>query len=185
MINRKKFYNSIRKSLFGKITTSQVHGMEAKINEWERIGLPDLRWFAYMLGTSYHETDKKMVPIEEYGKGKGRKYGKPVGPYNQIYYGRGDVQLTWYENYNTMGGLLGLPLTAQPHLALIPEISMKIMFEGMTTGVSLRGDFTGHHLGMYFNEYIEDWVNARRIINRMDKAKMIAEISKKFHRALT
>ncbi len=38
-----------------------------------------------------------MQPIEEYGRGKGRKYGAPAGPYGKIYFGRGYVQLTWLE----------------------------------------------------------------------------------------
>jgi hypothetical protein len=94
------------------------------------------------------------------------------------------VQLTWWENYVKMGALLQLPLDRKPELALIPEISMQIMFEGMTTGVSLKGDFTGHHLGMYFDGDKADWKNARRIINRLDHAEDIAEISRKFWAAL-
>ena len=35
----------------------------------------------------------------ELGKGKGRKYGLPAGPYNKIYYGRGPIQITWEQNY--------------------------------------------------------------------------------------
>ena len=37
--------------------------------------------------------------MTEYGKGKGRKYGVPTGPYNKIYYGRGPIQITWDYNY--------------------------------------------------------------------------------------
>ena len=62
---------------------------------------------------------------------------------DKIYYGRGDVQLTWYENYELMGKLLNIPLLEQPELALSPEISARIMIEGMTKGKSNRGDFTG------------------------------------------
>lgn len=35
----------------------------------------------------------------EIGKGKGRKYGQPSGPYNKVYYGRGPIQITWESNY--------------------------------------------------------------------------------------
>ena len=38
----------------------------------------------------------------ELGKGKGRKYGLPTGPYNQVYYGRGPIQITWDYNYKAI-----------------------------------------------------------------------------------
>ena len=40
-----------------------------------------------------------FIYTAELGKGKGRKYGVPTGPYNQIYYGRGPIQITWDFNY--------------------------------------------------------------------------------------
>lgn len=181
VIDRKVFFDKVRKSLFGgRLTREQVAGMNAKLDEWERCGQTDLRWLAYMLATSFHETGRRMVPVEEKGKGRGKKYGKPDGPHGHRYYGRGDVQLTWYENYQKMGELLGIPLAEKPELALDPEISMRIMFEGMK-----RGTFTNHNLAMYFSDQKEDWVRARRIINRMDRAKTIANIGKQFHAALT
>ena len=38
----------------------------------------------------------------ELGYGKGKKYGVPTGPYNQIYYGRGPIQITWEANYKAI-----------------------------------------------------------------------------------
>lgn len=184
MIDRKRFYDRVRPMFGGKLTPSQVHGMEATLNEWERLGYLDLRWLAYMFATIFHETARRMVPIAEFGRGKGRKYGVPAGPWGLVYYGRGLVQLTWFVNYARMGELLGLPLVRQPDLLLIPEISLRVMFEGMTTGVSLRGDFTGHSLEQYFSNIVEDWQGARRIINRMDKAALIAGYGRKFRAAL-
>lgn len=193
MINRAKFYESIRgpKKLFTTLTTSQVQGIEAIFDEWELQGLTDLRWLAYMLATAYHETAKTMQAIEEYGKGKGKPYGRKLKMSgraytvpNKIYFGRGLVQLTWYENYDLMGKLLGIDLLNNPELALDFNISIKIMFEGMLKGVSNRGDFTGVSLETYFNDTKEDWVNARKIINGTDKANMIAEYAKTFYTAL-
>lgn len=144
-----------------------------------------------MLATSYHETAKTMQPIEEYGKGRGKPYGQKLRhdrkPYtfpDKLYYGRGDVQLTWYENYEAMGKLLGIPLLEQPELALVPEISAKIMIEGMTRGKSNRGDFTGVSLENYFNATKDDPVHARRIINGLDKANLIATYHNKFLTAI-
>lgn len=201
MINRKHFFDTIRDSLFnGSFSQPQVEGLDAILDRWEASGLTDLRWLAYMLATTYHETAKKvngiftrtMQPVEESGKGTGYRYGKKVKrsgiPYtlpDKLYYGRGYVQLTWFENYETMGRLLGIDLLNNPELALHPNIASQIMFEGMTKGNSHFGDFTGKSLENYFNDKKEDWVNARRIINGIDKADLIAGYGKKFFTALT
>lgn len=191
-MNKQAFYNSIKTSLFkGRLTSKQVEGINFKLDAFDRLKITDDRWRAYMLATSYHETAKTMQPIEEYGKGKGRPYGQKImysgKPYthpDKIYYGRGDVQLTWYENYELMGRLLNIPLLEQPELALNPEISALIMIEGMTKGKSNRGDFTGVSLETYFNSTKSDPINARRIINGLDKAELIARYYYKFSEAL-
>lgn len=103
---------------------------------------------------------------------------------DRLYFGRGDVQLTWYENYERMGKLLGVPLLLHPELALEPGISARIMIERMMRGSSGRGDFTGVSLEDYFNDHTDDPMSARRIVNGMDCAYRIAEIHKKFLAAL-
>jgi len=112
MINRKFFFDYARLTLFGgKLTSLQVSGMTAILDEWESKqthNYTDNRHLAYMLATTFHETDKKMQPIEEYGKGRGRAYGRAVAPYMKIYYGRGYVQLTWLSNYQKAATELGV-----------------------------------------------------------------------------
>jgi hypothetical protein len=192
MINRTHFFDTIRSTLFkGSLNQAQVRGCESILREWESRELTDLRWLAYILATTYHETAKTMQPIEEYGKGKSYRYGKKIKrsgvAYNmpdKIFYGRGYVQLTWFENYETMGRLLGIDILNNPELALVPETAAAIMFEGMTKGNSNFGDFTGKSLENYFNDKKEDWVNARRIINGVDCAKMIADYGKMFYKAI-
>ena len=191
-MNRQIFISEISSALFsGRITQGQVAGINFKLTAWEQSGLKDIRWLAYMLATSYHETARTMQPIAEYGRGKGRPYGrklrhdrKPYDYPDKLYYGRGDVQLTWYENYELMGKLLGVPLLEQPEIALRPDTSARIMIEGMTNGRSNRGDFTGVSLENYFNSAKDDPVNARRIINGMDKANVIAGYHDKFLEAI-
>lgn len=183
MIDRGKFYTSVRTD-FGRLKQSQVDGFEAILNEWEDSTLTDRRWLAYMLGTAWHETAKTMQAIEEYGKGKGRVYGKKDPKTGKAYYGRGFVQLTWAANYKKMGAILGIDLYNHPELALDTGIAVKIMFEGMTTGESFKGDFTGKHLGMYFHDITADWRNARKIINGLDRADLIAKYAKDFYIAL-
>lgn len=65
-----------------------------------------------------------------------------------------------------------------------PEISAKIMIEGMTRGISNHGDFTGVSLETYFNSYKDDPINARRIINGLDQANKIAGYHYKFLNAI-
>lgn len=191
-MNTEKFYNEISKSLFNNnLSINQKKGIEYKLRAFDRHNITDYRWMAYMLATSYYETARTMQPVEERGRGAGRPYG---GKYKQdgtvyaepncIYFGRGDVQLTWYENYERMGRLLGVPLLEQPELALVPEISASIMIEGMTRGRSNRGDFTGVSLESYFNGFKDDPVNARRVINGLDRAELIADYYERFLRAL-
>ena len=193
MIDKVKFYAAIRSNkLFKTLSNEQVQSIDTIINAWDNSGYIDLRWLAYMFGTIYHETARTMLPIEEYGKGGGRKYGNKIKmngqPYtkpDKIYYGRGFVQLTWYENYDLMGMLLGEDLLNFPEKALQTDIATKILFEGMTKGNSSFGDFTGKCLEQYFNDTTEDWINARKIINGKDKAKTIANYSQKFLTCLT
>jgi putative chitinase len=191
-MNREIFYTEINKLLFnGRMNSSQKSGINFKLDVFAQVGIKDIRWMAYMLATSYHETAFTMQPIEEIGKGAGRAYGRKIKhsrqPYthpDKIYYGRGDVQLTWYENYELMGKLLNIPLLEQPELALNPEISARIMIEGMKKGKSNRGDFTGVSLEIYFNSYKDDPVHARRIINGLDQANKIAGYHYKFLEAI-
>lgn len=194
MIDRTFFYNTVRDALFaGNVGISRAAGINIIFNYWDsREDCKDLRWLAYMLATVHHETDRTFEPINEYGKGKTRPYGKKLKMSgvaytipDKLYYGRGLVQLTWYENYELMGRLLNLPLLENPDLALDKHVSVQIMFEGMLRASSSFGDFTGKCLEMYFNETKEDWVGARKIINGTDKASLIADYAKTYYSALS
>ena len=184
-IDRGEFFTKIKQSLFNnKLSQVQVDGVEMVLDEWEKRNYTDIRWLAYMLATIYHETGATMQPIREWGRGKGLKYGIPDKITGKTYYGRGWVQLTWKANYRKMGELLGVDLVNDPDLALRPDIATEILFEGMLTEKSYRGDFTGRSLEQYFNETTEDPFNARRIINGMDKSKLIASYYEEFKKAL-
>lgn len=83
--------------------------------------------------------------------------------------GRGIGQPTGRDNYRRAGERLGLPLEDHPEIALEPDVSAAILLRGMA-----EGWFTGRKLPDYFNATTDDPVNARQIVNRMDKADLIA-----------
>ena len=64
------------------------------------VGLTD-KGKLYVLGQFAHESGG-FIYTAELGKGKNRKYGKPTGPYNKVYYGRGPIQITWDYNYKNI-----------------------------------------------------------------------------------
>jgi hypothetical protein len=180
MINRKSFYDSIRPSPFGgTLTEKQVEGIDTILNEWEAEKLTDLRYLAYMLATTYHETGHTMQPVAEYGKGKGHAYGVPDPDTGKTYYGRGFVQLTWKNNYLNMGKVTGEDLVNNPDRAMDMKVATKILFYGM-----LHGSFTGKKLADYFNDLTTDWLKARKIINGLDRALLIQGYAEKFFNAL-
>lgn len=184
LIDRENFFGSVIKS-FGSLKQTQIGGFTSILSSWEVFEpTGDLRHLAYMLATTWHETAKTMLPISEYGKGKGRKYGKPDPITGHVYYGRGYVQLTWAENYKKMGKLLSIDLYNNPDLALFQSVAFIIMLEGMMTRKSFKGDFTGVSLDNFFNKTKDDPIGARRIINGKDKAELIAGYYYKFLNAL-
>lgn len=196
-IDRDKFFDGIRQQPFGgKLSAGQVAGTSAILDEWERRGLKDPRWLAYMLGTTKWETDHTMQPIQEAGgaayltrsydvrggnPARARKNGNITPGDGVRYSGKGFVQLTWRNNYEKMTALLRkagvqVDLVARPDLAMRLDVASFVMFEGMIGGV-----FTGKKLADYFNAKMTDWLNARRIINGTDKAAEIAGVAKMFY----
>lgn len=179
-MNRAAFFEAVRSPLFaGKLSASQVSGMEAILDEAGMRGTR-LEWLAYMLATTFLETARTMQPIAEYGRGKGRKYGVK-GKYGQAPYGRGYVQLTWDSNYERADKELGLngALLRDFNMAMRQDIAAKIMFSGMA-----EGWFTGKKLADYLTAATTNYVGARRIINGTDKAKTIAGYAMTFEAAL-
>lgn len=140
--------------------------------ECNRQGLTLPSQKAYVLATVQHETANTFKPIAEYGKGAGRPYGKADPVTGKIYYGRGYVQLTWKSNYEKYGKILGIPLVANPDLAMKPDVALFILVHGFKTGA-----FTGKKLTDYVNASNRDLINARRCINGLDRAENIAALA--------
>lgn len=167
MIDRGKFFDGVR-DMFGGLKQSQVDGMNNVLDEWEKRQLTDLRWLAYMLATDKHETADTMQPVREYG---GEKYLKSKPYYPWV--GEGLVQVTWKANHLKFGA------TAPGQLLTWP-ICLGPLFDGM-----IKGMFTGKKLADYFHGDSADPVNARKIINGLDRAKLVATYYATFLKALS
>ena len=184
-----KFFDLYKKE-YGKLTQPKVSGIENLLIYIERDAeVNDVRWAAYMMATVKHECADRWQPIEEFGKGAGKSYGKKVKVtgsdgkvYLIAYYGRGYVQLTWKANYESMSKALGHGdgLLIQPARVMEPEIAYNIMSYGMR-----KGSFTGKKLSDYIKGATCDYKNARRIINGLDKWELIKGYAEKFESFFT
>lgn len=177
-MDRKAFFDAVRKTLFGgHLKQSQVDGLSIILDACA--GISDPRQAAYILATAFHETARTMQPIREYGRGRGRPYGRADSETGNRFYGRGFVQLTWKANYARVGEEIGVDLVHFPDKAMEPAIAARVLVEGMSLGW-----FTGKKLSDYFGGKKAQWKNARRIVNGMDRASLIAGYATKFHSAL-
>jgi len=196
-IDRSQFYASLRTSLFKRgLTQAQVAGMEGILDAFitHGDGKPDT--LAYGLATAYHETGSRMVPVREgfastdagaraavNGLAAKRgpnsavaRYARPRGPYHHVYYGRGHVQLTWLENYAASSADAGVDLVKEPDAMLDPTISARVLFKGLLDG---RWNGRGYRRGLRYYLDAGDVVQARRTVNLLDKADLVAG----YHRA--
>jgi len=208
-IEREKFFAAVRVSLFGgTLHQGQVDGIEAILDEWEARRSPglhhDARPLAYMLATVYHEVARSMQPIREWGDaryffrlydiagerpGTARHLGNLQPGDGARFCGRGFVQLTGRRNYRRMTELVaaprfGLDLVAEPDAALRLDVAVAVLFEGMLDAESGFGDFTGLALDDFFDATKDDPVGARRIINGLDRAELVAGYHRRFLAAL-
>lgn len=162
-------------------------------------GFTTLRELAYVLATIHWETGRTFSPVKELRASETRNpslYARQQRYWPSGYYGRGYVQLTWDYNYkNASKKLAGevFPVGGQaitvtpttflehPDYLLEPVISYRIAARGMR-----EGWFTGKRLSQYISAVsAPDYLNARRIINGVDRAAEIAEIAKKYEALLT
>jgi predicted chitinase len=184
-IDHTAFFNGYR-AAFGKLKQGQVTGIELLGRNMEvDANLTDLRWAAYMLATVKHECADTWQPIVERGPRsyfdqyeagtpKGRRLGNTEPGDGHLFRGRGYVQITGRGNYARLSRELGLGPEANierdPEQALRPAIAYGIMSVGMRKGL-----FTGKKLSDYISKAGGcDYKEARRIINGVDRAALIA-----------
>ena len=185
---------------FRKLTQSQVDEINfivSEINKDNSINYPQA---AYILATIWHETDSSMLPIVEYGKGKNKTYGTwylnskkqkysfkngkkktayLFSEFPHLYYGRGYVQLTWFDNYELASKKLGIDFLRNPELVCQKESAIKIAIVGMQ-----QGWFTTRKLKDYIHQSKKDYKGARYIINGSDRCELIAGYAETFEKAL-
>lgn len=192
VMNRKAFYDVYREA-WGPLKQSQVNGIEQLLDFNEELRWPTIESFAYALATVKHECADTWQPIEERDGGdpnyfdryepntvRGLRLGNTKVGDGAFFKGRGYVQLTGRANYTHMGLLLGgVQLVTNPDLALVPETAYLIMQYGM-----LHGLFTGAKLSTYLNRQPVDFRNARRVINALDKADLVASYAQVLLQAL-
>lgn len=166
--------------------------------------MKSLRWLAYILATSMHESNGTFRPVVEgywikpprnrvsalynyYMKNNPGALSTifPNGKTGIAYYGRGRVvQLTHNFNYRRASREIygDDRLIKDPDLIIRDAAcDMAVTFKGM-----LYGWFTGYKLPAFFplGSNRANWRGARKIINGMDKASLIAGYAMKFYDCL-
>jgi predicted chitinase len=150
-------------------------------------GVNDKSHVAYILASAHHESGmgKQMTEGAD-----GRAYEGRVDLCNNQpgdgprYKGRGFVQITGRCNYTfykefllTRG--LNFDLVNAPQRATEREIAAIILVHGMRSG-----RFTGSRLAQFGSDCNFDFVNARRVVNGLDRAARIAAIARRYRTSL-
>lgn len=189
------FFAAVRaaKLLGDTLDQSEVDGVSAILAACGSAGWGK-RFTAYALATADHETAGTMQPIKERGgtayltrlydvtgrdPARARKMGNTVRGDGVRYCGRGYAQLTWKANYQKAADKLGWPLVGNPDLAMRPDIAAQVMVRGMA-----EGWFTGRKLGDYITAEKCDFMNARKVINGLDRAGEIEREAEHYLAAL-
>lgn len=187
------FFMAARESVLGPtLSPEEVAGCNAVLTACD--GLP-MAHAAYALATAFHETAHTLQPVPERGSfAYLSKYdtgllaerlgNTPAADGDgQRFAGRGYVQLTGHRNYLLAGTALGVDLVGDPDLALRPDIAARVLRRGM-----VEGWFTGKSFKTYLPDHRpatrDEFVAARRIINGVDKASLIATYALAFQAAL-
>ena len=94
---------------------------------------------------------------------------------DNVYYGRGYAQITWWDRYLVLGNLTGRgeDFAKSPDTVLDPATAYNVMTYGMQ-----NGSFTGVSLSHYIDKKKCDYYNARQIINGHDNATEIARVAR-------
>lgn len=133
---------------------------------------------AYVMATVQHETANQYIPVREayWMSENWRRKNLRYFPY----YGRGYVQLTWLANYQKAANHFKRPELLQNLDLMITDrmLSANVLIIGMMHG------WYGQPLTKYVNGKKKDYVNARRSVNILDKAQLIADYARGWEEGL-
>jgi len=189
--DRQRFFEGYRLQ-FGRVSPEQTHGLERLLEGYETYyGWWDfIPQIANSLSQIKHETAHSFMPVVEcYYLGNPKAPGFYTGNTDRVrrnqqalryypHFGRGDIQLTWLENYEEQDGFIRqyfpervadfelrtgktFNLAKYPEQALDPWISFLCMTIGMHKGTFREG----HTLDRYINRKNIDHFTARNIVN--------------------
>jgi peptidoglycan hydrolase-like protein with peptidoglycan-binding domain/predicted chitinase len=143
-------------------------------------GITNRKQIAYVLATAEHESlfGKLMIELASGEAYEGRlDLGNTQLRDGPRYKGRGFVQITGRGNYKIWGDRLQVDLIGNPGMAARPEIAVAILVQGMRDG---------SYTGLKLDDFIgNDFVQARRIVNGLDRAQQIARIADSYLDAIT
>lgn len=212
-MDRKAFFDHVRKPLFGgRLTAKQVEGMNALLDFAPRD--MSAAHLAYPLATTFHETNRAMVPNVENlnyttvariravwpsrfptDASAAPFVRNPRGLANHVYNGRMGNRTGTDDGWNFRGR--GLPhLTGRDNYARAsrvlgvdfvaqPDLALEPEHAARILYAGMsEGWFTGKRLSDYFSATKNDPVNARRIVNGTDCADLIAGYHRHFLDAL-
>lgn len=190
-MKKSKFFDEVKTSLFGgKLSQTQVDGLEAIIDEWTRQGGGQREQLAYVLATPYHEVGRAYKPIRENLNYKSASQIRKVWPSRfktdadaapyvnnakklaiKVYGGRlGNKVSPSTDGYDFRGGgweqrtgrvnFERIGIADDPNKILEPLFAAKSIVSGMKSG-----EYTGKKLSDFINGAKTDYVMARTIIN--------------------
>jgi hypothetical protein len=185
-----RFFAAIRSGLLGPtLSPGEVEGCNAILTACKAW---PTSWTAYALATAYHETAHTMQPVREIGgeayfrrmydiTGNRPEVAKDLGNSQPgdgaTFCGRGFVQLTGRANYAKCG------IENDPDQALNPAKAAEILEQGMRQGL-FSGRKLIDFLPMSGRATRARFMAARWVINRQDRADLIADYALRFQDAL-
>lgn len=206
-MDRQKFFDTLRNDPVvwptKRLSIACVSGMETLLLTQEKY-LPEMALdaIAYNFATAYHETAHTMQPIMERGPTSyfdkyepGTKLGKILGNTQPgdgyRFRGAGHVQNTGRANAEKSSSELNRRFQLNTDFVQFPEqrtdptYSALCLFFG-----NAEGWWTGRRLGDFLDgldesdaEDIQEYMQARRVVNGIDKRELIAQYAMSFERA--
>ncbi len=152
------------------------------LNQCLNDGVVDLGQIAYVFATAEHESHfgRFMMELADGSDYEGREdLGNTEPGDGPRFKGRGFVQITGRRNYQIWSEKLGINLIDRPEKAALPEIAAIILVRGMRDG-----SFTGVGLSDFIVGADRDFFNARKIVNALDRADLIAQFAEYYFKAI-